>query len=50
MYDIKIMNAKTRNCSKLVSIGIVENKIADIGDSLPADAKKNHRCKRQSCY
>ena len=40
MYDIKIMNAKTRNCSKLVSIGIVENKIADIGDSLPADAKK----------
>lgn len=40
MYDIKIMNAKTRNSSKLVSIGIIGNKIADIGDSLPADAKE----------
>ena len=40
MYDIKIMNAKTRNSSKLVSIGIIENKIVDIGDSLPADAKE----------
>ena len=40
MYDIKIMNAKTRNSSKLVSIGIIGNKIADIGDSLPVDAKE----------
>ena len=37
MYDIKIINAKIRNSSKPVSIGIIENKIADIGDSLSAD-------------
>ena len=30
MYDIKIMNAKTRNSSKLVSIGIIGDKIADM--------------------
>lgn len=40
MYDIKIINAKIRNSSKLVSIGIKEGKIADIGDSIPEDAKK----------
>ena len=40
MYDIKIINAKIRNSSKPVSIGIIENKIADIGDSLSADAKE----------
>ncbi len=46
MYDIKIINAKTRNSSKLVSIGIIEDKIADIGSSLSEDAKKIRRCKR----
>lgn len=51
MYDIKIMNAKTRNSSKLVSIGIIGNKIADIGDSLPADAKEIIDAKgKKSCY
>ena len=40
MYDIKIINAKTRNSSKMVSIGIIEDKIADIGSSLSEDAKK----------
>ena len=40
MYDIKIINAKTRNSSKLVSIGIIKGKIADIGESIPEEAKK----------
>ena len=40
MYDLKIINAKTRNNSNLVSIGIKGDKIADIGDSLPEDAKE----------
>ena len=40
MYDIKIINAKTRNNSKLVSIGITKDRIADIGDRLSEDAKK----------
>lgn len=41
MYDIKIINAKIRNSSDPVNIGILKDKIADIGVSLPADAKKN---------
>lgn len=40
MYDLKIINAKTRNNANLVSIGIKGDKIADIGDSLPEDAKE----------
>lgn len=40
MYDIKIINAKIRSCSKPVSIGIIEDKIADIADSLPTEAKE----------
>ena len=40
MYDLKIINAKTWNNANLVSIGIKGNKIADIGDSLPEDAKE----------
>lgn len=40
MYDIKIINAKIRNSSDPVNIGILKDKIADIGVSLPADAKK----------
>lgn len=40
MYDIKIINAKIRNSSELVNIGIIKDKIADIGVKLPVDAKK----------
>ena len=40
MYDLKVINAKTRNNANLVNIGIKGDKIADIGDSLPDDAKE----------
>lgn len=40
MYDIKIINAKIRNSSELVNIGIIKDKIADISVKLPVDAKK----------
>ena len=40
MYDIKIINAKIRNSSELVNIGIIKDKIADISVNLPVDAKK----------
>ena len=40
MYDLKIINAKTRNNENLVSIGIKKDKIADISDILPEDAKE----------
>ena len=40
MYDIKIINAKIRNSSELVNIGIIKDKIADISVILPVDAKK----------
>ena len=40
MYDIKIINAKTRNCSNKVSIGIKGDKIVDIDEHLFDDAQK----------
>jgi len=40
MYDLKIINAGTRTCKELVSIGIIGKKIADIGVHLPTDAKE----------
>lgn len=40
MYDLKIVNAKTRNGSKLLSIGIKGSKIADIGEQLPEEAEE----------
>ena len=40
MYDIKIINAKTRNCSNKVSIGIKGDKIVDIDEHLFGDAQK----------
>ncbi len=40
MFDIKIINARTRYHSNLVSIGIIGDKIADIADTLAGDAKE----------